>query len=247
MSPTNAIGHRFIELLTVDSTNNYAMGLVHAGMAQHGAAVFAHEQTKGKGQRSKQWISSANENLILSVVVNPKLPTSRQFLLSMCVAIASQKLVAGYAKENTKIKWPNDLYWCDRKAGGILIENIVQGAEWKWAIVGIGLNINQTSFGKLSNAVSLKQITGKEFHTVALAKELLVLLDEWFSQLINNPERIVQEYQHHLYKQNESVRLKKGNRVFETIIRGVDENGLLVTESGLEEKFGVGEVEWVIK
>lgn len=80
MSPTNGLHHRFIELLTVDSTNNYAMRLVHEGMAQHGTVVFTHEQTKGKGQRGKHWVATPNENIMLSLIVDPfKLSIDQQF------------------------------------------------------------------------------------------------------------------------------------------------------------------------
>ena len=97
-----------------------------------------------------------------------------------------------YAGDETKIKWPNDLYWQDRKAGGILIESIVRSREsgvgsWEWAIIGIGININQTTFpDDLPNPVSLKQITGKNFDPVELAKELCGLLDKRFTELIEN-------------------------------------------------------------
>ena len=81
-----------------------------------------------------------------------------------------------YAIDETSIKWPNDIYWRDRKAGGILIENILQGKKWKFAIVGIGININQTLFpASLPNPVSLKQITGKTFNVVELGKRALQL------------------------------------------------------------------------
>lgn len=247
MSPTNFIGHRFIELLTVESTNNYAMGLLHAGMAQHGIAVFAHEQTKGKGQRHKQWHSTPNENIILSVIIEPGLSLSQQFLLSMCVAVGAHRFFAHYAGDEAKIKWPNDLYWRDRKAGGILIENVVNGMDWKYAVAGIGININQTGFEQMPHAVSLKQITGKEFSSPMLAKELLSQLDLSFRQLKQEPQTIVQAYQQHLYKRNETVWLKKENRVFQTTVKGVAENGLLITYHTVEEKFGVGEIEWLIR
>ena len=158
----------------MDSTNNYATGLVHAAMAQHGMAVFAHEQTRGRGQRQKQWISEAKANIAISIVIEPKeLGTSQIFLLSKTVALGVLELFKNYAAEGWSVKWPNDIYWRDRKAGGILIENMIQGTDWRYAIAGIGLNINQTDFGGLGNkAVSLKQITGKTFEPTVLAKEL---------------------------------------------------------------------------
>ena len=125
MSSSNRIGSPFIELPTVDSTNNYAMGLVHAGMAQHGTAVFTHDQTKGRGQRSKNWNSEAKSNIAISVIIEPKeLSPSQAFMLSKAIAVGTLYFFDSYAQTDVKIKWPNDIYWRDRKAGGILIENV---------------------------------------------------------------------------------------------------------------------------
>ena len=78
-----------------------------------------------------------------------------------------------FAGEETKIKKPNDIYWRDRKAGGILIENIVRGTDWTWTVIGIGLNINQTQFSnEAGNPVSLKQITGKDWDIKTMQKKL---------------------------------------------------------------------------
>ncbi len=247
MSSSNPIGHPFIELHTVDSTNNYATGLVHAAMAQHGTAVFAHEQTKGRGQRNKTWLSEAGTNIALTVIIEPTgLSTSQIFLLSKAVAVGTLCFFDKHASGGVRIKWPNDIYWCDRKAGGILIENIIQGGIWKNAIVGIGLNINQTDFSRLGKkAVSLKQITGKNFEPKALAQALCNYLDQQYHKLMTEPHLVSQEYHAHLYKLNEKVKLKKGSRIFEATVKEVTDLGQLVVEHAAEERFEVGEVEWV--
>src|SRR6185436_302340 len=130
-----------------------------------------------------------------------------------------------------------------RKAGGILIESAVgkresgvgshfrgndgRGAEWLWAGVGIGININQTEFEEFSTrAVSLKQITGKDWDAVELGKELCFNLDNRYQQLIaGNAKEQLKEYNSLLYKLNQSVRLKKENAVFETTIISVNRKG----------------------
>jgi len=244
----NAIGASFIQLSQVDSTNNYATALAHAGLTQHGIVVFAYDQIKGKGQRNKLWLTTKGENITLSIVIQPEhLSLSQSFLLSMCFALGVQQFFKQYAGDKTKVKWPNDIFWGDRKAGGILIENIIAGTQWKYSIVGIGLNINQSNFDGISqNAVSLKQITSKEFNVLALAKEMCELLERYYKKMNKDPTSIVQDYHQHLYKRNEWVRLKKGNRIFEALIIGVSSTGQLITEHGTEELFEVGEVEWVI-
>ena len=245
----------FIELQSVDSTNNYARQLVHADLAQNRAGVFAHEQVAGKGQRGKTWLTEKAGNIALSIIVKPKaIPLTAQFQLSACAAVAAQVFFATYAGDDTKIQWPNDLYWQDRKAGGILIESVVSsresgGSTWEWAIIGIGININQTSFpSDLPNPVSLKQITGKTFDPVLLAKELHSIFLQQFDELTTRGfSAIYEHYLANLYKKNERVRLKKDNRAFEATIREVSKSGKLIAEHGIVEEFDFGAVEWILK
>ena len=106
------------------------MQQVKSGLAKHGTAYFAHEQTAGKGQRNKQWLSAKDENIILSVVLDTnQLLLSQQFSLNIVSALAALDLFNNYTTNNIKIKWPNDIYWQDRKTGGILIENIIAGSS----------------------------------------------------------------------------------------------------------------------
>jgi BirA family biotin operon repressor/biotin-[acetyl-CoA-carboxylase] ligase len=237
----------FTILDTVDSTNNYAMGKINAGTAKHGMVWFATEQTAGKGQRGRNWTSEKGKNIALSLVLAPEqLKVTSQFQLSAAVALVCFEFLNGYAGEGVKIKWPNDLFWRDRKAGGILIENRIQGKDWKWAVVGIGLNINQTVFDKnLKNAVSLKQITGKTFDVIKLAKELHALIMEKLA-LPLSPRKILQHYNTHLYKINELVSLKSAGAKFETVIKEVSAEGRLVTVDAIVREFDFGEVEWVL-
>jgi BirA family transcriptional regulator, biotin operon repressor / biotin---[acetyl-CoA-carboxylase] ligase len=260
---TNTIGSPFIELQSVDSTNNYARGQIHAGLAQHGQAFFAYEQLAGKGQRGKVWSAEPGENIILSVLIDPRpLRVDQQFQLNACVALAVHDLFIKYGGDETKIKWPNDLYWQDRKAGGILIESLVVSrtsglpteasakvgaSRWDWSIVGIGININQTRFPSLPNPVSLKQITGKDHQPVELAKELCMMLDKRFRELMKGGfEIIYNQYLANLYKKGEPVKFKKENRLFEATIKTVTPSGKLVVQHSIEEEFDFGEVEWII-
>jgi BirA family transcriptional regulator, biotin operon repressor / biotin---[acetyl-CoA-carboxylase] ligase len=237
----------FTILDTVDSTNNYAMQQVQDGLAKHGRAWFANEQTAGKGQRGKSWTGEKGKNIAMSLVLEPvQCKITSQFHLSALVALACFEFLKQYAGDELKIKWPNDLLWCDRKAGGILIENKFQGKVWKWAVVGIGINLNQTRFDKdLVNAISLKQINGKNFDTTALAKELQSLL---MKKLAEAPVlgEILQQYNQHLYKINELVTLRKTGVKFDTVIKEVSAQGRLITVDAIEREFDFGEVEWVL-
>ncbi|HVU56140.1 MAG TPA: biotin--[acetyl-CoA-carboxylase] ligase [Puia sp.] len=234
----------------MDSTNNYAMGQVHAGMASHGMMFFAHEQWAGKGQRGKSWTSIPGENIIVSTVLEPvNLALIQQFALSMAVALACHDLFSRYAgPQDTTIKWPNDLYWRDRKAGGILIENSFKGPQWAFAIAGTGININQTRFPDTArNPISLKQITGRSFDAVTLAHELGACLEARYQQLIEgHTDTLLEEYNQRLYRKDQPVRLKKDQAVFETVVKEVTPTGELITRDTLDRHFSFGEVEWII-
>lgn len=244
------IGYPFIELNSVDSTNNYAMQQAKSGIAKHGTAYFAHEQTAGKGQRNKHWLSAKDENVILSVILDTSgLLLSQQISLSIIAALAALNLFNNYTTKNLKIKWPNDLYWQDRKTGGILIENIIAGDVWKYSIVGFGLNINQTTFEtSLKNPVSLKQITGNNYDVIEMAHELCAILQEKFSELLNGGfKNLMKEYNQNLYKKNEAVKFKKDARIFDGRIIAVDESGRLIVQTAYEEAFEFGTVEWIME
>jgi BirA family biotin operon repressor/biotin-[acetyl-CoA-carboxylase] ligase len=177
------------------------------------------------------------------------LNASQQFQLLVCVALGCYDFFERYAGQETSIKWPNDIYWRDRKAVGVLIENSFQGSDWKFAVAGIGVNINQTLFdNSLKNPVSLKQITGKTYDLIELAKDLQIHVLERFSAIQKDPFRIsLAEYNGHLYGLNKKMHLKKGPIHFDATIQGVSPFGQLVTmDSKQERHFDFGEVEWVI-
>ena len=251
-----SVNSAFNILDSVDSTNNYAMARVHAGLANHGDAYFALQQTGGKGQRGKTWHTGNGQNIALSIVLSPKpLLVSQQFILSALVALGCHDFFSRYAGEETRIKWPNDIYWRDRKAGGILIENLLGvpragepvSSGWKFAVAGIGININEVQFAAgLSRVVSLKQVTGKDFDVVELGRELHHCVLQRF-QLVEKVDfsAILETYNAVLFKAGEQVRLKKGDIEFETVINRVMPDGRLFTTDRVDNYFDFGEVEWV--
>ena len=264
-------------LESVDSTNNYAMAMVRSGLAKHGDGFFAMAQVSGKGQRGKTWITERGTNVIITLVMQPYgLHMLEQFHLSVAIALAVHDFFSHYAGEETYIKWPNDIYWRDRKAGGILIESIVRSSPgdsqnhqvqsldpgdegpttndsrlqtdpWKWAIIGMGININQTAFPEhIRNAVSLKQITGKDWKVVELAKELCSYVQNRYEQLSAGKNLLI-EYNDRLFKKGQTVKFKKDSRVFDAVVKEVNNMGQLIVFTALEEHFSFGEVEWIIK
>lgn len=239
----------FTILASVDSTNNYAFQQIRAKVAKHGDAWFSYEQTRGKGRRGKTWNAQKGKNIVLSIAVVPDFLTIyQQFYLNVAVALGGIEVFKKYAGEETKIKWPNDIFWNDRKAGGILIENIIKGSMWQWSVIGIGININQTEFmlDAVFKPVSLRQITGQEFNIIQLAEELYqAIMNKYDTLKTAGIERLLIEYNQYLFMLNEKVKLKKDSVVFETTIKGVSSQGQLITADTMEREFNFDEVEWV--
>ncbi len=225
------------------------MNEARLGQTSDGAAYFALDQYQGKGQRDKTWNSKPGENIILSVVKDCSgFHLNNQFQLSVAVALACFDFFSAYAGDETRIKWPNDIYWRDRKAGGILIENMVKSDRWGKAIIGMGININQTTFDTIEGKpVSLKQITGKSFDPISLAKELCQHLEHRFLVLENKPfDQLLSAYNDQLYKKDELVPFKRNNIHFKAKVNGVDKDGHLLIMHGVEERIRFGELTWLL-
>ena len=193
-TPNIVLGAPLIELSTIDSTNIYAMAQIKAGLAKSGSCYTADFQTNGKGQHGRVWESSKGQNLLCSYILELNtLDTLKnwtpadQIGFSAAIALGIRAFFDAHTNGDTKIKRPNDIYWRDRKAGGILIENLLKGTEWTWAVVGIGININQTVFSpEAPNPVSLKQITGRDWDILslqeALSKALTKSIQDWLME-----------------------------------------------------------------
>ncbi|MDP4212172.1 MAG: biotin--[acetyl-CoA-carboxylase] ligase [Bacteroidota bacterium] len=237
--------NQLIELESVDSTNNYAMAQVHAGLASGGQVYFAHRQWAGKGQRGRAWTSEPGQNISMSLVLDPgPLLLSSQFLLGAATALGCLNEVRKYVPGGWTVKWPNDIYQSDRKAAGILIENVIKGNDWRFAVIGVGINLNQTSFpSELPHAISLKQISGRSFEPLALARELVTEIGVQVDLLKSDPQIILNAFNQNLYKRGEMVSLRKGNILFETRVESVNPEGRLVTGKGA---FIHGEVEFAV-
>ncbi len=212
-------------------------------------AIFAREQYAGRGQRGRTWVAAPGDNITMSVVLEPHfLSLSQQFQLSAALSLAIHDFLQSFTLTPFYIKWPNDLYWGDRKAAGILIESILKGDKWAFAVAGIGININQNSFPPgLLHAVSLQQVTGRHFEPEALARQLCECLQARYVQLRQEGfEPILKEYNRVLFRAGQLATLRKDGREFQTTILGVSEAGRLLTGEEPETGFGFGDIQWVI-
>jgi len=234
----------------VDSTNKYAMEKVSEGLANHLDAWFAIHQTEGKGQRSKNWQSNPGENITFSVVIRPQHSLQKNpFLFNAFIALICRDFLAQRLQLDVKIKWPNDLFINDKKAGGVLIENRFSGENWKWAIVGIGINVNQVEFSEnLISATSIKNETNINYDPLALAKLLHQdLIYSFEKTTFLNEINVWERYNQHLFKKGQHCQFKINGLETNAIVSCVNDQGLLILmQNGNEIKYHSGEIEWIL-
>jgi BirA family biotin operon repressor/biotin-[acetyl-CoA-carboxylase] ligase len=169
--------------------------------------IRADYQTAGRGQAGNSWESERGKNLLFSTLLRyPEVEASEQWRLSMLVAVAVREAIGEALKlsgdeeigQELAIKWPNDIYYKDKKVVGILIENILSGRNIAYTIAGIGINVNQTEW--LSNApnpLSIKQITQKEYNIEEILQHFLTAIQKWETE---PTDTIRTEYINHLYR-----------------------------------------------
>ena len=187
--------------------------------------IYAGYQTAGRGQTGNGWESEEGKNLLCSILLPPN--KNLYFLnIAVSVAIIRELEVRGLEVRGLAIKWPNDIYWKDKKLAGILVENAIIGSEVKYSIAGIGLNVNQTVFvSDAPNPVSLKQITGKEYDIDQWMQDLL----EAVKAVLNEPEEVIwSEYKAHLYRREGYWPYEDANGRFEARIQDVLPTGEIV-------------------
>lgn len=241
------MGEPLIELPSVESTNIYAMDQIRSGQAISGSAFTTDFQEKGKGQMGKFWESEKGQNILISYALRwDKTEFTNSFGLSVAVSLGVFDFLCEIAVDEVKIKWPNDLYWRDRKAVGILIENSLRGTQIKWSVIGMGINVNQTLFKDAPNPVSLKQITGKTWDRKwlidRLSNHLKIQINDW---LAGNAQAQLRRYNEALYKKEQLQKFNSGTRSFEAVVKEVNQEGQLVLNGGIEEAFNFGTLQWI--
>lgn len=245
------VGENVITLQRVNSTNEYLKSkLSNSTPYPEGTVIMAVEQYAGKGQAGNTWVSESGKNLTLSVLLNPSfLLPKEQFKLNIAISLAIMECLKPLLGESVRIKWPNDIYANNKKIGGVLIENVIRGSTWKHAIIGIALNVNQTSFDtKKTKACSLKQLLNEDFDLYHLLKLLCTAISTQYNILKKEGYPLQKErYKQHLFRFNiPSTFLIKDEQLIGTITDVDDEGKLVIDFDGHLTKFGIKEISFVI-
>ena len=212
---------------TLESTNKYLQNLLEEGIDIIDNIVVTDYQTAGKGQGKNVWQSDDGKNLLFSVALDMSyLKAENQFLLTQMVSVTMIDVLKKYLPEESLfIKWPNDIYFNDKKIAGILIKNEIKGMMMGTSIIGIGLNVNQTSFNEnLPNPISMKMITGNDYDLEAI----LIEICEALLPTANSQQPTANSYTEKLYRYKQWASYKHDGQVKEMMILGYDQFGRLI-------------------
>jgi len=228
LAKNSIVGQRLIFMPSCHSTNDICADLISKGDIVNGTVVITDHQHQGRGQGSNAWISEKESNLTMSVILDTSFMNVKdQYYLNMMVCLAVSDMLREYAGKDISIKWPNDIYYLDKKICGILIQNILKGNKMEYSIVGLGININQEEF-TIENAVSLRNITGRWYDMNEVLNRLVELLEEYYKILrLGLNKRLKGLYMERLMWFNED-RFFETDHVFEGRITDVDPHGRLI-------------------
>ncbi|MGG7036842.1 MAG: biotin--[acetyl-CoA-carboxylase] ligase [Flavobacterium sp.] len=235
-----------IKLDAIESTNDYLKQLSKDKTLENFTIVLANSQTKGRGQMGTQWTSEPGKNLIMSLLAKDLVLDSFSiFDINVAVALSAAKTLLQLDVPNVKIKWPNDIMADSKKVGGILIENSLKTDGSLTAIIGIGINLNQTDFKHLPQASSLACVTHKSFDIDEFAAVLAKTLQKHIQLLPESVDDFWNGYSALLFRRNEiAVFEDKSGKRFNGIIQNVSRNGKLaiLLEDDTIEHFDLKEI-----
>ena len=242
----------YIKVSQTASTNTYLSRL--AATLPGGTVIYTPSQTAGRGQKGNSWESEDGKNLTFSLLLKrPPVKARDQFYLSEVAALAVVEALSAEAGDSFTVKWPNDVYWQDKKACGMLIENSLDGSDIATSIVGIGINVNQEHFlSDAPNPVSLINITGREHDLMALLKRVCSRIEQLVESLGDADARtdLHQRYMAALYRNDGQLHPYEdaaGNR-FMAMVTGIAPDGTLTLlhEDGTTHDYLFKEVRHII-
>ncbi|MBK8500568.1 MAG: biotin--[acetyl-CoA-carboxylase] ligase [Flavobacteriales bacterium] len=232
----------------VASTNKTAAELLSLSKVDHGTVILAHEQTDGRGQRGRSWVAAPGLDVTLSIVVKPHgLRADAQFAIGKVAALAVHDTVRNYVANEVRIKWPNDVLVDRRKIAGILIKNDLVGELVMASIIGIGINVNNTSFDPELVATSIAMESGNTVDRMEVAQLLLDRFNHWWEKWDRNRGDGLVSYTDRLWTRGRWAEMTLDGEQITARAMDVDELGRLIVEheDGQVQAYGLDRLRFV--
>ena len=216
---TDSIGRNFVYTSEIDSTNTL---------------LLAEFQTEGKGRKQRHWISQPKMNLTFSILITaPSLLSANPNIINLSASLAVAVSIENLYQLRTELKWPNDVLVNSKKVAGILLESISRGKKLDRMVIGIGVNVNQTSFqGKFNiDPTSIRNETGQNANRERLLAELLNSFEEQLSYVKRYPSKILKSWRAKCRMIGEHVTITNDNITKQGIFDDLNKDGFLILKT----------------
>ena len=231
-------GSKIFTFETIDSTNNCARALAGC-WAEEGTLVYAERQTAGKGRLGRSWLANPYENLTFSLILRPILPPEALNLLPLYAAVAVAEAIEHETGLSVECKWPNDLLIGGKKSAGILLEGSLKEDGLDYVVLGIGVNVNQTSFPDdiAPRATSLKVQAGRDIDRILLLRQILKTLESHYTAIMKKGfHNLLPLWLSRTTMVNKEISVTQDGTVISGIVKGLSPEGALILDAGGTEK-----------
>ncbi len=231
-------GSKIFTFETIDSTNTCARALAGC-WAEEGTLVFAERQTAGKGRLGRSWIANPYENLTFSLILRPTLPPEALNLLPLYAAVAVAEAIEHETGLSVECKWPNDILIGGKKSAGILLEGSLKEEGLDYVVLGIGINVNQTSFPDdiAPRATSLKVQAGRDIDRILLLRQILRTLEIHYTAIMKKGfQNLIPLWLSRTTMLNKEISVAHDGTVLSGIVKGLSPEGALILDAGGTEK-----------
>lgn len=241
---TDFIGRKVFFYPELSSTNKTAAELAQKG-EKEGTVVIAEKQTGGRGRRGRSWYSPAGTGLWFSIILRPEIPPKDSHFLTVNASLAVYKALEDLGFR-VDIKWPNDLLYNGSKLCGILSELNATSTKIKYAVTGIGLNVNQYNFPEniRDKANSLYKIKSKKVDRLDLLSDILLYFERYYERfLTGNKDMILKEWKKKINLLGKEIKLENEGEIWQGEAIDITKDGRLMisTSNGDIKKFWTGD------
>jgi BirA family biotin operon repressor/biotin-[acetyl-CoA-carboxylase] ligase len=242
---TRVIGRPIFSYEELDSTNDAVFKLGQQGIKE-GACVFAEHQKKGRGRLGRTWVSPKGKNIILSILLRPLMAPTEASKITLTAAVSVIKTIRNITGKKLGIKWPNDIFYGDKKAGGILTEMSAETDRLNFVVLGLGINVN-SSFRELpQGSISLKEIEKAPVSRLEFSRQLLKNLDLDYACLkAGQFEKLAKEWEDFSVTSGKRVMALAQGKKIEGLATGIDAEGALWIrqDNGFQQKIIAGDIQ----
>lgn len=229
---------------TLPSTNSYCLS--NADKLADKTVIIARHQTQGRGRLDRSWYSENDKDITMSILLKPNIPVDKVMKYTISASLSVLDALKDFDIEDISIKWPNDIYYKDKKICGILTETTLQYDTGlvENLVIGIGLNVNSEVSKVIPNAISMYEILGFEIKRYTIIGKIISSFDHHINQTY---DELFENWRKNIGFIGKKIIVKVGNEEIKCRFIDVSKTGeIIVEENNTIRKFGYGEVSIIL-